>query len=139
MSRENAVQTKHDLDFEVAPWNLPEWGKQIVQMATYDKSDEYQDIEWKLYRVGTCTGQWRLTPEAYEILSVINDKPGNGHLDDLLEWFEYGCRRSNLPLRIRAFTNDGFKKHLLEKRGFVPFGDDVEKRFAVAADLSDSH
>jgi hypothetical protein len=130
MSRGNIVQTEHDLDFLAAPWELPDGDKAIVRMATYD-DDKYPDIEWQLFRVGTCIGQWRLTPEAYEILSVINEKPGNGHLDDLLEWFEYGCRRSKLPLRILAFTNDGFKKHLLEKRGFVPFGDDVEKKYGT--------
>jgi len=128
MSRGNAVQTKHDLDFESAPWKLPERLEQAIEKTTYN-DDKYPEIPWEVFRVGTCEGQWRLTPEAYEILSVINTKPGNGHLQDVLEWFGYACKRSGLSLRILAFTNERFKKHLIAKRGFVPFGDDVERFF----------
>ena len=130
----NAVQTKHKLDFEIANW---ETGLMVRELLGDDLADKYFRIQWKLFRVGTCTGQWRLTPEAYEILSIINDKPGNGHLEDTLEWFEYACKRSKLPLRIRAFTNEKFKLHLIVKRGFHSFGEDVEKYFHIAAASSE--
>jgi hypothetical protein len=124
----NAVQTTHNLDFEIANW---ETGLMVRELIGDDPADKYFGIPWKLFRVGTCTGQWRLTPEAYEILSIINDTPNNGHLEDVLEWFEYACKRSKLPLRIRAFTNEKFKMHLIGKREFVPFGEDVQKYFHI--------
>jgi hypothetical protein len=131
----NIIRTTHDLDFEVANWEIPEWAKGLLHSGQIKNDDEYPGIKWKLFRVGTCEGQWRQTPEAYEILSVINGNPGNGHFNDVLEWFAYACRCSNLPLRIRKFTNDEFKKHLIEKRGFVGHGEDVEKWFIVKEEV----
>ena len=122
----NAVQTTHKLDFEIAPWRNY-LTKEICEEFGIKDNDKYPEIEWWLFRVGTCTGQWRLTPEAYEILSIINSQPGNGHLNDLLEWFGYACKRSKLSLRIRAFTNLKFREHLIIKRGFIPIGEDVER------------
>lgn len=127
MSHQNAIQTTHNLDFYSVEWHVPEWAKSLLD--SFPDADKYPQIEWKLFKVGTCEGQFRVTPEAYEILSVINESPGNGHFDDVLQWFEYACKRSRLPLRIIAFTNEGFKKHLIAKRGFVAFGNDVEKTF----------
>lgn len=129
---ENAVQTTHLLDFCACPWQKGAFAEALLEMC--DDDDEYPGIEWALFRVGTCEGQFRVTPEAYEILSIINDQPGNGHLVDVLEWFEYGCRESKLPLRILRFTNKRFKNHLIKKRGFHAFGkEDVEKIFLMTA------
>jgi len=123
----NAIITKHKLDFEMCLWRLSDLSKQLVDSLNLKDDNKYPDIPWLLYRVGTCEGQYRMTPEAYEILSVINKEPGNGHLTDLLEWFEYACKRTKLPLRILSFTNEGFKNHLINKKGFHPIGEnDVE-------------
>jgi len=128
----NAIVTKHKLSFEVAKWTLADLTEQLAKTMDLRliEDNKYPNIPWMLFRVGTCEGQWRATDEAYEILSIINREPGNGHLDDLLQWFEYACKRSKLPLRILSFTNPRFKIHLIEKKGFCLFGkNDVEKHF----------
>ena len=125
----NTVITAHLLDFEIAPWHKSFTSQAILDLLPDDDSVTFPEIEWELFRVGTCEGQFRVTPEAYEILSIINSSPGNGHLTDLFEWFSYACKRSNLPLRIRAFTNEKFKFHLIKKCGFVLYGEDVQKYF----------
>jgi hypothetical protein len=84
-----------------------------------------------LFRVGTCHGQWRATNDAYEILSIVNTHIGNGHFDDVLQWFEDSCQRDRKILRIREVWNGNFKAHLIRKRGFSKDGaDDVVKTMA---------
>ena len=123
----NAVITNHKLNFEMCKWHLSDLTRQLSDSLNLKDDDKYPDIPWLLYRVGTCEGQYRVTDEAYEILSVVNKKPGNGHLEDLLQWFEYACKRSKLPLRILSFTNNNFKEHLIKEKGFHLFGkNDVE-------------
>lgn len=87
--------------------------------------------DWIMFKVGTCHGLFRPTAEAYEILAVINTSPGNGHFDDVMEWFENSCRRDGKKLRIKEFIfNRRFKQHLIQKRGFAIGGkDDVVKTF----------
>lgn len=94
--------TKHNLAFEVAPW---------------PKNPAIQ-----LFRVGTCEGQWFVTDHAYCILSVKNSCPGNGHLDDVFEWFEASCFRDKKALIVLELMNEQFKAHLLKKRGFKVMG-----------------
>lgn len=106
----NACQTTHNLDFEVAesPYNI------------------FGDIfgsGHKLFRVGTCNGQWGSTPDSYYILSVINEEKGNGHLTDVFEWFEFSCKRDNKNLLVLECINEDFYLHLLSKRGFIPLDD----------------
>lgn len=96
---ENAVITKHKLDFEAAP------GK-----YGFDP----------VFRIGSCHGLWGSTSDSYYILSVINAEPGNGHLDDVFEWFEFSCKRDGKNLLVLACFNSRFYLHLLSKRGFVP-------------------
>lgn len=70
------------------------------------------------------------TKDGLEIISIINNEKGNGHLEDVFEWFEYAARTQKLKLWIRAFMNDRFKKHCIEKRGFKASGDeDVVKEY----------
>ena len=132
MSRGNAIQTTHDLDFEKAEYKSfldTEEGKQLCVELNIKDNEKFPKIKFIAFKVGTCGGLYRLTPESCEILAVENHKPNNGHFTDVLEWFEWACKKMKLPLRIIAFTNEGFKQHLLTKRGFHPFGDDVEKCF----------
>ncbi len=107
----NAIITKHNLDFESADWP--------------------RNPAIKVFRVGTCEGQWIATDMAFCIMSVINSKPGNGHLEDVFEWFEYACKTQGKALMILEFFNDRFKKHCIDKRGFtsIPGKNDVIKIF----------
>jgi hypothetical protein len=124
-------RTKHNLIFEVAEWKIDNILKHTLDRL--ENNDSFPFIPWLLYRVGTVTGQWRCTPLGYEILSFVNDKKGNGHLEDVFEWFEYACRRDKKPLLIREIWNKRFYKHLIEKRGFKPYRkEDAIKTFAAA-------
>ena len=107
----NAITTTHSLDFEATPWP--------------------RNPAFMLFRIGTCEGQWLSTETAFCIIAIINNKPGNGHLTDVFEWFEYAAKRDGKALMILEFMNDRFKKHCVEKRGFtaIPNRDDVIKIF----------
>lgn len=104
------METEHKLLFEVAPspYNLP------------------GGVEHALYRVGTCHGQWGFTQDSFFILSVMNEQPGNGHFNDVLQWFENSCKRENKNLLILDCMNKDFYIHLLNKRGFTKL--DKEER-----------
>lgn len=108
--------TTHKLDFGVADWR-PLDGFPIAG-------------EFKRFKVGTCKGLWRSTSRSYDILAITNDVPGNGHFEDVLEWFENSCKRDGRDLNILEVWNKDFKKHLIKKRGFKKKGvDDVVKKF----------
>jgi hypothetical protein len=84
------------------------------------------------FKIGTCHGLYRSTEVAYEILAIVNDQPGNGHLEDVFEYFERSCRRDHKALRVLEIWNERFKKHLISKRGFRADGrDDVIKTFSA--------
>jgi hypothetical protein len=102
----NAIETTHKLDFLSKPWE--------------------RDPEWHVFKIGTCNGQWRATDESYDILTIINEEPGNGHLTDVLEWFEFACKRDGKMLRILEVWNKRFYKHLIEKKGFIDSNRDGE-------------
>lgn len=108
-NRNPALRTTHGLAFEAADWP--------------------RTTEFMLFRVGTCHGTWRATFISYEILNVINDQPGNGHFEDVIEWFEYSCRRDGKLLRILEVMNDRLRTHLVNKRGFTSVGPDCVKKF----------
>lgn len=106
----NALITQHKLDFLSAPW--------------------HRDPSWFLFKVGTCAGQWRATELFYEVLSIKNNKPGNGHLEDVFEWFEFSCKRDKKDLKVLEVMNVDFGKHLVNKRGFKHYmGCDYIKHF----------
>jgi hypothetical protein len=92
-------KSTHDLSFEVAKWELSN--------------------EFKRFRIGTCHGLWRAYHYSYDILAIDNDQPGNGHFEDVLEWFENSCKRDIKALRMLEVGNKRFAKHLIEKRDFV--------------------
>lgn len=113
-------RSTHNLKFESAEWVNP--------IGIILNADEVNP--WLIYRVGTCHGQWRSTRDAYEILTVINEVPGNGHLQDVLEWFEQSCRRDKKDLVVREMWNRPFMEHLIAKRGFVQMNEEsVIKHF----------
>lgn len=92
-------QSTHQLDFLMADWP--------------------HDESMKLFRIGTCEGLWMSIPESYCIISVVNSEPGNGHLDDVFEWFENSCKRDGKSLKVLELFNERFEHHLKTKRGFT--------------------
>lgn len=99
------------LPFEVSPWNHP---------LNFEG--------WLVFRVGTCHGQWRSLEDAYEILGIINDQPGNGHFQETMRWFEQSCLRDGYVFRIREVWNKELAAKLV-KHGFVAEDNDMIKRF----------
>jgi hypothetical protein len=98
MNGKNAIETEHKLDFVSRRWGIGEI---------------YQE-----FQVGTCKGLWFCTRSFYGILAIINECPGNGHLNDVFQWFENSARRDHKTLLIIEFTNERFRHHCITKRGF---------------------
>lgn len=113
-SKRNAITTTHGLDFEVAPWDPSDTF--LGQLVGASPESEYL-----LFRVGTCEGLWTVRAEVFVILSIVNDDPGNGHLEDVMEWFYFSCMSAGKHLLIEELMNEKFRDHLIEKRGFKPF------------------
>jgi len=95
--------SEHGLRFEVGQWHT--------------KADK--NNMWFRFRIGTCEGIWRYTKDSYDILEIHNKLRGNGHVNDVFEWFEMSCKRDKVSFRILEVLNEKFRKHLVEKRGFV--------------------
>jgi len=91
------MKTTHDLHFEIAPWITPDFDR---------------------FRVGTCTGIWSSDEQYYSILGIDNSDKGNGHFEDVLQWFESSCKRDKKDFRILEVWNEDLKQHLITKRGF---------------------
>lgn len=109
-----SFKSEHNLLFEVAPY-------------PYNVDSQK---EWMLFRVGTCEGLWSSSPDSYDILAVSNRQKGNGHFNDVLQWFEQSCIRDKKALRILEVWNESLKNHLITKRQFVDAGsDNVIKKF----------
>ncbi len=102
----NELITTHSLDFEVADSKYPQY-----------------PIPHKMFRIGTCEGQWGNTDDSFYILSIMNLTSGNGHLDDVFEWFEMSCKKYCKNLLVLSCLNERFYDHLLNKRGFTPLDD----------------
>ena len=91
--------TKHQLDFEVRPWR--------------------RDPTMREFKVGTCEGLYQSTSTSYQIIAINNSKRGNGHLDDVFEWFESSCKRDKKDLEVIEILNQDFLQHLINRRGFI--------------------
>jgi len=106
--------SKHNLPFEACPWESP------------------FNFEGNLmrFRIGSCTGLWCSEDESYDIIAIDNSKKGNGHFEDVLQWFENSCKRDKKQFRILEIINHNFMIHLIEKRGFHRLdGNNVGKNF----------
>ncbi len=120
--------TTHKLPFEVADWDPNKSKISKFLNLSFDTSAFLQ------FKVGTVYGLWSSTSESYIILSIYNEEPGNGHFEDVLQWFYYSCVRDKKHLRIEELMNDDFARHLREERGFailattaVKFWDSMKK------------
>ena len=67
----DSFRTTHNLQFEVA--------ESPYEIGTLKNGH-------KMFRVGTCEGQWGDTGDSYYILSVANNQEGNGYIDDYYGW-----------------------------------------------------
>lgn len=94
----NAIQTKHNLDFFARPW--------------------YRDENFAEFKIGTCNGLYTVDETTYSILAIENTCKGNGHFEDVIQWFEHSCRRDRKNLMFLEVWNDKFATHLSTKRGF---------------------
>src|SRR6266852_5781546 len=94
-------------------------------------NETYLGGEFFAYRIGTCHGLYGFTKKSYLLVAIINDEIGNGHFDDVLEWFENSAKRDAKNLEIVEIWNERLKKHLVEKRGFkAKRNGDVIKKFS---------
>lgn len=93
------MTTTHNLIFESKPWE--------------------RDPSMQKFRIGTCGGLWGSNDFCYYILAIDNEQPGNGHLDDVFEYFEASCIRDDRNLLVLQCMNKSFYDHLINKRGFV--------------------
>jgi len=96
------MKTVHNLDFEACDYE---------SMLGVDEN-------FLRFRIGTCEGLWQSTDKTYDILAITNSLPGNGHVEDVLQWFENSCKRDKKNFRFLECWNKPFKMHLTRKRGF---------------------
>lgn len=95
----NAITTTHKLDFFSRKWWL--------------------DQSYVEFKIGTCSGIYDCHDKTYRILAITNDVVNNGHFEDVLEWFEYACRRDGYNLMFQEVANNRLGRHLIDKRGFT--------------------
>jgi hypothetical protein len=79
--------------------------------------------------VGTCSGIYSCEGSKYVIIGIANRQPGNGHLQDVFDWFENSCKRDKKDLMVAELMNERFKKHLIEKRGFKLINDNYAVKY----------
>lgn len=74
------MKTTHKLAFEERPW--------------------YKNFEWKDFRVGTCGGLYKqnIANNSINILAIVNSEKHNGHFKDVIEWFEFACKKQGYKL-----------------------------------------
>lgn len=75
----------------------------------------------KYFRVGTCRGIYTWDNSMYAILSIVNEKEGNGHFNDVIEWFENSCKRDKKDFQFLHVWNEKLKNKLINKYGFENF------------------
>jgi hypothetical protein len=92
-------KSTHELDFLARPWRI--------------------DPTFTEFKIGTCHGIFRYIRFTIEILAIENLEPGNGHFEDVLEWFENSAKRDGKHLQFSEILNPRFAKHLKDKRGFM--------------------
>lgn len=89
-----------------------------------------ENSNWIFSKCGTCHISWGETESTREIYGIGNSQPNNGDFDITLKWFEEKSREDKKSLYFLHFENQAFKKHLIEKRGFVLVGPScVVKKF----------
>lgn len=72
------------------------------------------------FEIGTVHGLWVQSRMSIDIFACINDEPGNGHMDDVFEWFFEIAKEGALAVRIVNVSAVKFRNDLIEKWGFTP-------------------
>ncbi len=110
----NVFKSTHNLPFEVA-----------------ESKPIFKSFGYKNFRVGTCEGLWGDTGDSFFILSVINSQEGNGHFQDVLEWFEYSCKNYGKNLLVIECMNEKLYERLIKNNGFKPLDKNKENVIKV--------
>lgn len=76
------------------------------------------DTGLEKYEVGTVHGLWNQSSMSVDVFALINKKPGNGHVDDALEWFFAIAKEGALGVRIVNITAEAFRQTLIKEWGF---------------------
>ncbi len=97
--------------------NLDFWSKNYEFLKP---TEEDEKRIW--FIIGTCKGMYIIDDSVYDIWAIGNSDPGNGNFEDVLEWFEFYCKRDNKDLLITHIENMKFRDHLINKRGFIEHG-----------------
>lgn len=107
--------TTHNLPFLVSSSNP------ILDMIN-QRDKKYRFL---MFQVGTCRGLFSYDRENYYILAIANDQPHNGHLQDVLEWFEHSCVRDEMDLVMLEVINSRFSDYLI-RNGYKPWTDGTD-------------
>lgn len=81
------------------------------------------DTGMNKFEIGTVHGLWNASTLSIDIFACINNEPGNGHLDDVFEWFFAIAKEKGLPVRVTNVSSPTFREQLIEKWKFIPTND----------------
>lgn len=69
------------------------------------------------FKIGTTHGIFKNFSLSVDVFTVINDNPGNGHMEDFFEFFEAHAKKTNRVFRMCEVSDQEFKNALI-LRGF---------------------
>ena len=73
-----------------------------------------------VFRVGTVHGMFGKFEEGtLQLIAIGNDEIGNGDFAKAMDWYEKTAFDMGLKPEVVEIWNQGLKKHLIEKRGYV--------------------
>lgn len=113
---DNAITTTHGLNFEQA--DVPKEKQDLLSLGIYLYD----------FRVGTVYGQWYHKNNELCIFAIFNSVPGNGHVKDVFEWFEFACKEQKKNMRVTCILSNEFAR-MLELNGFSREGRDFIKKY----------
>ena len=116
-------KTAHNLPFESRPY--------LIGINEKDKFTPDPDHDWQEFKVGTCHGLYAHYNKAFHIVAIKNEEPGNGHFEDVLQWFEHSCIESNSNLKFCEVWNKEFRQHLILKRSFIDKGGYLVRKYRL--------
>ena len=95
---------------------------------------EYKDRPIELFgeimrefKIGTVTGVYSHCDEYLRIINIENSSPGNGHFNDVFDWFFNSCITHGRGLMFVAVVNERLGDHLCNQRGFEKLSDSLNK------------
>jgi len=79
------------------------------------------------FQTGTCHGQYRIC-DAVELITIINEEPGNGDFQKAMGWFESIAVNEHKDLRVVEIFNNSLKNNLA-KHGYRVKGKKATKSY----------